>query len=140
MKRLAFCLVAVALLRCSSHHCELATHWHAPRPHYDYVQSIELRANGTGALVMGEGQLVRTDVTVRYRAADNVLHLDYTRGSHAPARAVRYKLDTGDFVVDEPDYDGSRRHHYRCRVRFAENPFPPDVMSDDHLIYYACER
>jgi hypothetical protein len=130
-------LVVALQWRGSRHRCEVALDWHAPAAHYDYFQSIAFKADGTGELAMGEGQLVRTEVTVRYRVRGSAIVLTYVRGSAAPARTIRFSLDEGDFAVIEPDYDGRRERHFRCRLHFAENPFPPDAYSDDHRDYYA---
>ncbi|HEY5951374.1 MAG TPA: hypothetical protein VIV40_38035 [Kofleriaceae bacterium] len=142
MKRWLWLIVACAVwLQCrSGRTCKLAESWHAPPPHYDYFQSIELRADGTGHMAMGEGQMVRSDVKVQYSVKGRAMTLHYVAGSQAASRTIPFRLEEGDFVVEEPDYDRTRRRHFRCRLRFAENPFPPDAMSDDHRDYYACER
>jgi hypothetical protein len=146
MRRLAWIgllvLIVVAWMYCrgKTPPCVPALAWHSPPPHYDYFQSIELRRDGTGELAMGEGQLVRSDVKIRYRVDKGAIAIRYVAGSRAAARTIPITIDEGDFVVVEPEYDRTREHHYRCRLRFAQNPFPPDAVSDDHRIYYACER
>jgi hypothetical protein len=143
MRYLAALGMAVLLwlhCRTSGGPCALARAWHAPRPHYDYLQSIELRTDGTGELAMGEGQLVRTEVAVHYAVAGSAIRFDYVAGSHAASRTIGFELAEGDFTVVERDYEGAREHHYRCRLQLAENPFPPDTISDPHVVYYACER
>ncbi|MEP6862829.1 MAG: hypothetical protein ABJE66_19540 [Deltaproteobacteria bacterium] len=143
MKYLAALGVIVMLwlhCRMQAPSCTLARAWHAARPHYDYLQVVELRADRTGELVMGEGQLVRTQVTIHYAVAGDAIRFEYVAGSHAASRSIGFALTTGDFPVVERDYDGAREHHYGCRLELAENPFPPDTTSDPHVMYYACER
>lgn len=142
MRRILWLGVALVVwLHCrGTSPCKLAAHWDAPKPHYDYLQYVSLKSDGTGEMVMGEGQLVRSEVSVRYRVKSDRITFSYVRGSRARSRTIRVRIDEGDFVVVEPDYDRERERHFRCRLHFAENPFPPDVMSDDHLDYYGCER
>lgn len=142
MKRLLWLSIPFALwLHCRhGERCRLAEYWHAPAPHYDYIQAIELRPNGTGEMIMGEGQHVVTDVRVRYRVARDSITFDYVAGSDAKPRTVDFRLDAGDFVIVEPGYDEPRKRRFRCRLHFAENPFPPDTYSDDHFDYYGCEQ
>ncbi len=141
MNRLALAALALWLISRACHGSDpLVERWHAPPPHYDYFQSIELRTEGTGEMTMGEGQLVRSEVAIRYRADRGALAIEYVHGSHARPRTIAYRLERGDFAVVEPDYDGPRERHFGCRLAFAENPFPPDASSDDHRVYYACER
>src|SRR5687767_969192 len=102
-------LAAIAWLHCRDQPmCELAQHWHVPPPHYDYFQSIQLDADGTGELAMGEGQMVRAEVKVRYRVEPGAIRFEYVQGSEAATRAIRFRVEEGDFIVEEPDYDRRR--------------------------------
>jgi hypothetical protein len=140
MKRWPWLLVPLfAWLQCRDDACQLAEAWHAPPPHYDYFQAIDFEEDGTGLMDMGEGQRVRSEVRFRYQVQDSAIALEYVAGSKAPPRTIRFWLEEGDFVVVEPRYDGERERHFQCRLRFEEDPFPPDVYSDEHLDYYACE-
>jgi hypothetical protein len=133
-------LVAIALwASCHRPHaaCPLAPEpWRAPAPFYDYLNVVSFDGRGRGELLYGDHQAIRAEVRFRYRASDRAISFDYE--GHAP-RTIGYAISAGDFKVWEPGPGGGTETRYRCRLRFAADPFPPDAYHHPQRDYY-CRR
>jgi hypothetical protein len=110
-------------------------HWQAEAPFYDYLNYVALE-RGSGEMVYGDHQVVRTELRFRYESADGVITFAYDDG-YVPRR-VGYRVDDGDFEIIEPGPGGDRKMRFRCRLRFDSDPFPPDAYHHPRTDYYAC--
>jgi hypothetical protein len=111
--------------------------WHAPAPHYDYLEAITFARGGVGNMVWGYHQAVRCDIDFRWRrAGDGAVELTYLREALQPRR-LAFAVERGRFDVRDPGPGGDRTIHYRCRLTFGATPFPAGC--DTQRVYYGCE-
>ena len=130
--------------------------WNAGLHWYDFLLAIEFRRDGTGEMMYGGGQALRSDITFRYEiAADMQIHFAFfglppypgkmfERTEERALKTVAFHLLDGPFVIDEPYHHQST---YRYLLRFASDPFPegegpPDKSPPDKslLDYYGRVR
>jgi hypothetical protein len=138
MRRLAIAVVLVLVaLRClRGPSCRLDQDWAAEAPFYDYLNSVSFD-RGRGELVYGDHQVVRTTVRFRYERDRRAISFAYDGYAR---RRIEYELKEGKFEVVEPGPGGDRRVRFRCRLRFAEDPFPPGAYHHPRTDYYACRE
>lgn len=125
--------------------------WNAGLQWYDFLQAIEFRQDGTGEMMYGDGQALRSNITFRYEiSADLQIHFEFfdtadpfwgrmfERTRENAFKTVGFHLLDGPFVIDEP-YD---QHTYRYLLHFSDNPFPDDEGPLDPvpLDYYGWVR
>ncbi len=83
----------------------------------------------------GDHQVVRTVVRFRYERDRRAITFAYDGYAK---RRIEYELKEGKFDVVEPSPGGDRKTRFRCRLRFAEDPFPPSAYHHPRTDYYAC--
>ena len=130
--------------------------WKAGLQWYDFLLAIEFHQDGTGEMMYGESQALRSDIKFRYEiSADlqiqfeffdtiNAFWLPYRgkmfeRTEENALKTVTFKLLDGPFVIDEPYH---QQHTYRYLLRFSSDPFPDGEGSLDQslLDYYGWVR
>jgi len=130
--------------------------WNAGLQWYDFLQAIEFRRDGTGEIMYGAGQALRSDIKFRYKiSAARHLHFEFfdtidpfwlpyrgkmfERTEENAFKTVAFHLLDGPFVIDEPYH---QQHTYRYLLRFAADPFPEGEGSADKslLDYYGWVR
>jgi hypothetical protein len=112
--------------------------WNAGLQWYDFLLAIEFHQDGTGEMMYGGGQALRSDINFRYEiSADLHIHFEFfdtidafwmpyrgkmfERTEDNAFKTVAFQLLEGPFVIDEP-YD--HQHSYRYLLRFSSDPFP----------------
>ncbi len=130
--------------------------WNAGLQWYDFLLAIAFRQDGTGEMMYGEGQALRSDITFRYEiSADLQIHFEFfdtvdpfwmpyrgkmfERTEENAFKTVGFHLLDGPFVIDEPYH---QQHTYRYLLRFSDDPFPDDEGSSDQALldYYGWVR
>jgi len=127
--------------------------WNAGLQWYDFLLAIEFHQNGTGEMMYGESQALRSDINFRYEiSADMQFHFEFfdtidpywsrfwggrkmfERTKENAFTTVAFELLDGPFVVDEP----YQQHTYHYLLRFSSNPFPEGEGPPDQslLDYY----
>src|SRR5260221_4528415 len=127
--------------------------WNAGLQWYDFLLAIEFRQDGTGEMLYGGGQALRSDINFRYEiAADLQIHFEFfdtindfwmpsrgkmfDRTKNNALKTVAFHLLDGPFVIDEPYH---QRHTSQYLLRFSSDPFPDDEgpgSSDESLLDY----
>ena len=125
--------------------------WNAGLHWYDFLLAIEFRRDGTGEMMYGGGQALRSDINFRYEiAADMQIHFEFfdtidafwlpyrgkmfERTEENALKTVAFQLLDGPFVIDEPYH---QQHTYRYLLRFASDPFPAgEGPADASLLDY----
>lgn len=132
-----------------------ALRWKAGLQWYDFLSAIEFHQDGTGEMVYGGGQAVRSDINFRYElSADMQLHFEFfdtvdpfwsnfwggrkmfERTKENAFKTVAFELLDGPFVIDEPY---QHQTTYRYLLRFASDPFP-DGAERAGLVDYSSYR
>jgi hypothetical protein len=123
-------------------------HWNAGLQWYDFLQTIEFRQDGTGKMMYGEGQALRSDINFRYKiSADLQIHFEFfdtinpfwgkmfERTEENVFKTVGFHLLDGPFVIDEPYH---QQHTYHYLLHFSNDPFPDDEAAPDQALldYY----
>ena len=130
--------------------------WNAGLHWYDFLLAIEFHRDGTGEMMYGENQGLRSDIIFRYEiAADMQIHFEFfdtidafwlperrkmfERTEGNALKTVAFHLLDGPFVIDEP-YHQQRTYGYL--LRFASAPFPEGEGPPDEslLDYYGWVR
>jgi putative transposase len=126
--------------------------WNAGLQWYDFLLAIEFRQDGTGEMMYGEGQALRSDIKFRYEiSADLQIQFEFfdtidafwgkmfERTEENAFKTVAFHLLDGPFVINEPYH---QQHSYRYLLRFSADPFPHDEGSSDKslLDYYGWVR
>ena len=126
--------------------------WHAGLQWYDFLLAIEYHRDGTGEMMYGEGQALRSDIKFRYKiSADLHLHFEFfdtidpfwfpyrgkmfERTAENAYKTVGFHLLDGPFIIDAPYH---QQYTYRYLLRFSADPFPEGEGSPDKslLDYY----
>jgi hypothetical protein len=125
--------------------------WNAGLHWYDFLLAIEFHLDGTGEMLYGQDQGLRSDIKFWYEiAVDMQIQFEFfglppyggklfgTTGERA-LKTVAFRLCDGPFVIDQP-YD--HQSTYRYLLRFACDPFPEGEGYPDKslLDYYGWER
>ena len=117
---------------CGSHR------WNAGLQWYDFLLAVEFHEDGTGEMVYGGGQALRSDVKFRYEiSADMRIHFEFfdtiddfwfpyrgkmfERTAENAFKTVAFDVLDGPFIIDEPY---NQQHAYRYLLRFSSDPFP----------------
>jgi hypothetical protein len=130
-----------------SHMLQSSQRWHAGLQWYDFLLALAFHQDGTGEMMYGENQGLRSDLTFRYEiAADMQIHFEFfglppyrgkmfARTEERALKTVAFHLLDGPFVIDEPYHHQST---YRYLLRFASDPFPEGQGHPDKslLDYY----
>lgn len=112
--------------------------WNAGLHWYDFLVAIEFHQDGTGEMVYGENQGLRSDIKFRYEiSADLQIQFEFfdtidafwmpsrgkmfERTEKNALKTVAFHLLDGPFVIDEPYH---QQHTYRYLLRFTSDPFP----------------
>jgi hypothetical protein len=125
--------------------------WNAGLHWYDFLLAIEFRRDGTGEMMYGQDQALRSDSNFRYEiAADRQLHFEFfglppyggklfESPKERALKTVAFHLLDGPFVIDKPYHHQSI---YRYLLRFASDPFPEGAGYPDKslLDYYGWVR
>ncbi len=130
--------------------------WNAGLHWYDFLLAIEFHQDGTGEMMYGENQGLRSDIAFRYEiAADMQIHFEFfdtidafwlpyrgkmfERTEGDALKTVAFHLLDGPFVIDEPYH---QQHTYRYLLRFSSDPFPEGEGPPDEslLDYYGWVR
>ena len=130
--------------------------WNAGLHWYDFLLAIEFRRDGTGEMLYGVSQAVRSDIKFWYEiAADMQIQFEFfglppyggklfETTEERALKTVAFQLLDGPFVIDKPYHHQST---YRYLLRFSYDPFPegfgpPDTSPPDTslLDYYGWER
>ena len=123
--------------------------WNAGLQWYDFLLAIEFRRDGTGEMMYGGGQALRSDINFRYEiSAARQIHFEFfdtideywfpyrgkmfERTEQNAFKTVAFQLVDGPFVIDEPYH---QQHTYRYLLRFAANPFPEDQAPPDKSLF-----
>ncbi|GCF07300.1 hypothetical protein [Dictyobacter arantiisoli] len=135
--------------------------WNSGLEEYDFILSIEFRQDGTGEMVYGECQAVKSIIHFRYDiSADMQIHFEFfdtvdpywtpfwggkkmfERTEENALKMVAFHLLDGPFFIDKP-FD-SQQSIYSYLLRFASDPFPdssgPWPLKETWLDYYGGER
>ncbi len=125
--------------------------WKAGLYWYDFLLAIEFHQDGTGEMMYGENQGLRSDINFRYDiTADMQIHFEFfdtidafwlpyrgkmfERTEKNALKTVAFQLLDGPFVIDEPYH---QQHTYRYLLRFASDPFPEgEGPADASLLDY----
>ena len=125
--------------------------WNAGLQWYDFLLAIEFHQDGTGEMMYGESQALRSDVKFRYAvSADMQIHFEFfdtidafwmpyrgkmfKRTEGNALKTVAFHLLDGPFVIDKPSH---QQHTYRYLLRFSSNPFPKgEGPPDESLLDY----
>ena len=126
--------------------------WNAGLQWYDFLLAIEFHQDGTGEMMYGEGQALRSDIKFRYEiSAATQIHFEFfdtidafwfpyrgkmfERTEKNAFKSVEFLLHDGPFVIDEPYH---QQHTYGYLLRFSSDPFPDGEGSPDKslLDYY----
>lgn len=123
-----------------------AQRWNAGLQWYDFLLTIEFHQDGTGEMMYGECQAMRSRIDFRYEvSADMQLHFEFfdtiddfwgqtfERTEQNAFKTVAFQLLDGPFAIDEP-FD--QQHTYDHLLRFATDPFPDDYGAPDELLDY----
>lgn len=115
--------------------------WKAGLQWYDFLLAVEFHRDGTGEMMYGDGQALRSDIIFHYEvSADMQIHIEFfdtiddywgkmfERTPENAFRTVAFQLLDGPFIIDEPY---QQQHIYRYLLRFAANPFPEDEGPPD---------
>jgi hypothetical protein len=125
--------------------------WNAGLHWYDFLLAIEFRRDGTGEMMYGGGQALRSDINFRYEiSADMQIHFEFfglpsyrgkmfERTEERALKTVAFHLLDGPFVIDKPY---NHQSTYRYLLRFSSNPFPDGEGPPDKslLDYYGWVR
>ena len=126
--------------------------WNAGLQWYDFLLAVAFRRDGTGEMMYGGGQALRSDINFRYKiSADMRIHFEFfdtidafwmpyrgkmfERTRQNAFKTVAFRLLDGPFVIDEPYH---QQHTYRYLLRFSSTPFPEGEGAPDQslLDYY----
>lgn len=131
--------------------------WKAGLHWYDFLLAIEFRRNGTGKMMYGSGQVLRSDIKFRYTiSAAMQIHFEFfdtidafwmlyrgkmfERTEENALKTVAFHLLEGPFVIDEP----YQQCAYRYLLHFSSDPFPagegPGPPDESLLDYYSWVR
>lgn len=135
---------------CETHRWDAGLHW------YDFLLAIEFHRDGTGEMMYGGGQALRSDITFRYTiSADLRMHFEFfdtidafwlpyrgkmfERTRDNASKTVAFHLLEGPFVIDEPYH---QQHTYSYLLRFSSDPFPDGEGPGDQALldYYGWVR
>jgi len=130
-----------------SHMLQSSQRWHAGLQWYDFLLALAFHQDGTGEMMYGENQGLRSDLTFRYEiSADRQIHFEFfglplypgkmfARTEVRALKTVAFHLLDGPFVMDEPYHHQST---YRYLLCFASDPFPEGQGHPDKslLNYY----
>ncbi len=107
--------------------------WNAGLHWYDFLLAIEFRRDGTGEMMYGVSQAVRSDINFWYEiSADMQIQFEFfglppyggklfETTEERALKTVAFQLLDGPFVIDKPYHHQST---YRYLLRFASDPFP----------------
>jgi hypothetical protein len=115
----------------------LVDDWVAEPPHGDYIESVNMRGDGTVELVWGYGQLVRCQHWGRWaRFRRDVVRFEYWDDDIGDIveRDLAFWIEHGRFSF--VDHDSSEERHFGCRIVFDASPFP--ARCDTDRVYYGC--
>ena len=125
--------------------------WNAGLQWYDFLLAIEFHRDGTGEMMYGGGQALRSDINFRYKiSADMQIHFEFfdtidvfwlpyrgkmfERTEKNAFKTVAFHLFDGPFVIDGPY---NQHHTYRYLLRLSSNPFPDgEGPPDESLLDY----
>jgi hypothetical protein len=124
--------------------------WNAGLQWYDFLLAIEFHQDGTGQMMQGEGQALRSRINFRYEiSATMQIHFEFfdtidaywmpyrgkmfERTEENAFKTVAFHLLDGPFVIEEPYH---QQHTYRYLLRFASDPFPDGEGDPGGLDYY----
>jgi hypothetical protein len=125
--------------------------WNAGLHWYDFLLAIEFRRDGTGEMMYGVSQAVRSDINFWYEiSADMQIQFEFfglppyggklfETTEERALKTVAFQLLDGPFVIDKPYHHQST---YRYLLRFASDPFPEGFGPPDTslLDYYGWVR
>lgn len=113
--------------------------WNAGLQWYDFLLAIAFHQDGTGQMMQGESQALRSLINFRYEiSADMQIHFKFfdtvdpywtpfwggrkmfERTEENAFKTVTFLLLEGPFVVDEP----YQQQTYRYLLRFTSDPLP----------------
>jgi hypothetical protein len=115
------------------HILQSSQRWNAGLQWYDFLLAIEFHQDGTGEMMYGENQGLRSDLNFRYEiSADMQIHFKFfglppyrgkmfERTEERAFKTVAFHLLDGPFVIDEPY---NHQSTYRYLLRFSSDPFP----------------
>ncbi len=112
--------------------------WNAGLQWYDFLLAIEFHEDGTGEMMYGGGQALRSDINFRYEiSADMQIHFEFfdtiddfwfpyrgkmfERTEGKAFKTVAFDVLDGPFIINEPY---NQQHTYRYLLRFSSDPFP----------------
>ncbi|GHO87436.1 hypothetical protein [Dictyobacter formicarum] len=111
-----------------------AQRWNAGLQWDDFLLAIEFHQDGTGQMMYGECQGMRSLIDFRYEiSVDMQLRFEFfdttadylgqpfERTEQNAFKTVAFQLLDGPFTIDEP-FD--QQHTYQHLLRFATDPFP----------------
>jgi hypothetical protein len=124
--------------------------WNAGLEWYDFLLALEFRRDGTGEMMYGEGQALRSLINFRYEiSADMQIHFEFfdtiddfwlpdrgkmfERTEQNAFKTVAFHLLDGPFVIDEPYH---RQRTYGYLLRFSSNPFPDGEGDPEQTLDY----
>lgn len=109
--------------------------WSAGLDRDDYLERIDFGADGRGAFVQGDHQVVRVDARFAWRArGDDEVELRFGHAPDAPRR-TRFAIERGTFCFDAPDRGG-----VCCEQRVRFDPPPADVGDGEFFRGCAASR
>jgi hypothetical protein len=130
--------------------------WNAGLQWYDFLSAIEFHRDGTGEMMYGESQALRSDINFRYEiSVDMQLHFEFfdtvhpywsrfwggrkmfERTEENAFNTVAFELLDGPFVLDEPY---NEQQTYRYLLRFASDPFPDGAEHMGLVDYYGVKE
>jgi hypothetical protein len=132
--------------------------WKAGLHWYDFLLALEFRRDGTGEMMYGSGQALRSDIKFRYTiSAAMQIHFEFfdtidafwmpyrgkmfERTEENTLKTVAFQLLDGPFVIDGPY---QQQHAFRYLLRFSSDPFPagegPEPPDESLLDYYGWVR
>ena len=132
-----------------THRWKAGLHW------YDFLLAIEFHRDGSGEMMYGSGQGLRSDIKFRYEISAVRMRFEFfdtidafwrpyrgkmfERTKANAFKTVAFYLFDGPFVIDEPYH---QQHTYGYLLRFSVNPFPDGEGSPDKslLDYYGWVR
>lgn len=129
------------------HILQSSRRWNTGLQWYDFLLAIEFHRDGTGEMMYGENQGLRSDLNFRYDiSADMQIQFQFfglppyrgkmfERTEERAFKTVAFHLLDGPFVIDEPYH---HQNIYRYLLRFSSDPFPEGEGHPDKslLDYY----
>lgn len=125
--------------------------WNAGLEWYDFLLAIAFSPDGTGEMLYGGGQAMRSDIQFRYTiTAQQEIHFEFLdtidpfwmpeRGkmfeptAQNAEKTIAFQVYEGPFVIEAPYH---HRPRFRYLLRWRADPFPAgEGPQDDALLDY----